>query len=45
MNEGAPERMNKEVIEGSSEQANKHEPLVSGCLSGSMGGLGEFIRD
>jgi hypothetical protein len=49
MNEGTgerkSERMNKEASEGSSEQTNTQKPPVSGCLSGSMGGLDELIRD
>jgi len=44
VNEGARERMNKEVSEGSSEPANKQEPLVSGCLSGSMEGGGGWVN-
>lgn len=47
MNEetGERERMNKEASKGSSEQTDKQKPLVRGCLSGSMGGLDELIRD
>lgn len=47
MNEGTGEcvGMNKEASESSSEQVNKQKPHVSGCLSGSMGGLDELIRD
>lgn len=47
MNEGTGEceRMNKEASESSGEQINKQKPHVSGCLSGSMGGLDELIRE
>lgn len=47
MNEGTGERerMNEEASKGSSEQTNKQKPLVSGCLSGSVGALDELIRD
>lgn len=47
MNGGTGEckRLNKEASQSSSEQINKQKPHGSGCLSGSMGGLDELIRD